>query len=162
MSRSTRIGALTWRLMRPISVMLIVALLIPFVDEQINTTGRFSTIVDTTTTVLVYLSGAWLFWLGSRLFFEWIILSPRIPEESLDANLLRLVAGALGIIGVVIILAYGGQELGLPIFSILAGLGIGGLAVALAIRPTLENLIGGVILYVDQPVRVGDFCSYRR
>jgi MscS family membrane protein len=41
-----------------------------------------------------------------------------------------------------------------------AGLGIGGLAVALAVRPTLENLIGGIILYLDKPVRVGDFCSF--
>jgi MscS family membrane protein len=35
-----------------------------------------------------------------------------------------------------------------------------GLAVALAIRPTLENLIGGIMLYLDQPVRIGDFCSF--
>ena len=116
--------------------------------------------VDTTATVLIYASVAWLFWLGTRLFVEWIILSPRIPEESLDANLLRLIAGAVGVVGVIVILAYGGQDLGLPILSVLAGLGIGGLAVALAIRPTLENLIGGVILYIDRPVRVGDFCSF--
>lgn len=156
----SRIGALSYRLMRPISIMIVVALLVPFVDHQINTSGLFSTVVDTTTTILNYLAAAWLFWLGSRLFFEWVILSPRIPDESLDANLLRLVAGALGVIGVTIILAYGGQALGLPIVSVLAGLGIGGLAVALAIRPTLENLIGGVILYVDKPARVGDFCSF--
>ena len=42
----------------------------------------------------------------------------------------------------------------------MAGLGVGGLAVALAIRPTLENLIGGAILYTDRPVRVGDFCTF--
>ena len=127
---------------------------------QINTSGLFSSILDTVTTLIIYVSIAWLFWLGSRAFFEWIILSPRIPEESLDANLIRLLAGAIGVVGVIIILAYGGQALGLPILSLLAGLGIGGLAVALAIRPTLENLIGGVILYIDRPVRVGDFCSF--
>jgi MscS family membrane protein len=42
---------------------------------------------------------------------------------------------------------------------VVAGQGIGGFAVALAIRPTLENLTGGSMLYMDQPVRVGDFCS---
>ena len=31
---------------------------------------------------------------------------------------------------------------------------------ALAIRPTLENLIGGLILFIDRPVRVGDFCHF--
>ena len=156
----TRIGALSWRLIRPVSLLAVVGVLIPSIDRQINTSGGFSAVVDTTTTVLIYVSVAWLFWLGVRVIVEWIILSPRIPEESLDANLLRLIAGAVGVVGVIIILAYGGQELGLPILSVLAGLGIGGLAVALAIRPTLENLIGGVILYIDRPVRVGDFCSF--
>jgi len=156
----TRIGSLSWRLIRPILIMAVVGLLIPIVDKQINTSGAFSTAVGSTATILIYFLAAWLFWLAARLFFEWIIRSPRIADESLDANLLRLVAGLVGVVGVTIILAYGGQELGLPIFSMLAGLGIGGLAVALAVRPTLENLIGGVILYADKPVRVGDFCSF--
>jgi MscS family membrane protein len=156
----TRIGSFSWRLIRPVSVMAVVGLLTPFIDKQINTSGGFSNVVDTTTTVLIYFSAAWLFWLAVRLFFEWIILSPRITDESLDANLLRLTAGSIGIVGVIVIMAYGGQELGLPILSMLAGLGIGGLAIALAIKPTLENLIGGVVLYVDKPVRVGDFCAF--
>jgi MscS family membrane protein len=61
---------------------------------------------------------------------------------------------------VAVVLALGGQAIGLPVLSVLAGLGIGGLAVALAVRPTLENLIGGIILYIDRPVSVGDFCSF--
>jgi len=156
----TRIGSLFWRLIRPFSVLAVIGLLSPFIQEQINTSGGFSNVVDTTATVLIYFSAAWLFWIAVRLFFEWIIQAPRIEDESLDANLLRLIAGSLGIVGSIIILAYGGQALGLPVLSMLAGLGIGGLAIALAIKPTLENLIGGVILYVDKPVRVGDFCAF--
>jgi MscS family membrane protein len=156
----TRIGFLSWRLIRPLSIIAVVGLLPPFIDQQINTSGIFSNLVDSSTTILLYFSAAWLFWLAVRLLFEWIILSPRIGDESLDANLLRLIAGTLGTVGVIVILAYGGQALGLPILSVFAGLGIGGLAIALAIKPTLENLIGGVVLYVDKPVRVGDFCSF--
>ena len=51
-------------------------------------------------------------------------------------------------------------ELGLSITPIIAGLGVGGLAVALAIRPTLENIIGGFVLFADKPVRVGEFCTF--
>lgn len=156
----TRVATLFWRILRPVSIIAVVGILTPFVDSQINTSGAFSTVVDMTTTVLIYFTTAWLFWLSVRLFFEWIILSPRVSDEGLDANLLRLLAGSVGVVGVIIILAIGGSEMGLPIFSMVAGLGIGGLAVALAIRPTLENLIGGVVLYVDKPVRVGDFCSF--
>ncbi|WP_298832360.1 mechanosensitive ion channel family protein [uncultured Piscinibacter sp.] len=41
----------------------------------------------------------------------------------------------------------------------LAGLGIGGVAIAFAAQKTLENLFGGVMIISDQPVRVGDFCK---
>ncbi len=49
--------------------------------------------------------------------------------------------------------------LGLNITTTLAGLGIGGLAVALAAQKTLENLIGGVSLLMDRAIQVGDFCK---
>ena len=45
------------------------------------------------------------------------------------------------------------SEFGLSITPVIAGLGIGGLAVALAIRPTLENIIGGFVLFADKPVK---------
>jgi len=48
---------------------------------------------------------------------------------------------------------------GLNIKTTLAGLGIGGLAIALAAQKTLENLIGGVSLLMDKAVQVGDFCQ---
>jgi MscS family membrane protein len=47
-------------------------------------------------------------------------------------------------------------ELGYPVASLLAGLGIGGLAVALAARSTLENLFGAFSIGADQPFREGD------
>jgi MscS family membrane protein len=47
---------------------------------------------------------------------------------------------------------------GLNVTTTLAGLGIGGLAIALAAQKTLENLIGGVSLLMDKAVHVGDFC----
>ncbi len=48
-------------------------------------------------------------------------------------------------------------DLGYPVASLLAGLGIGGLALALAAQKTVENLFGSVAISVDQPFRVGDF-----
>lgn len=49
--------------------------------------------------------------------------------------------------------------LGVNMKTTLAGLGIGGLAIALAAQRTLENLIGGVSLLMDKAVSVGDFCK---
>ncbi len=44
--------------------------------------------------------------------------------------------------------------------AILAGVGVGGLAVALAAQKTIENLFGGVSVISDRPVLVGDFCQF--
>jgi MscS family membrane protein len=49
------------------------------------------------------------------------------------------------------------SELGYSVASLVAGLGIGGLAVALAARSTLENLFGAFSIGADQPFREGDF-----
>jgi MscS family membrane protein len=57
---------------------------------------------------------------------------------------------------VVALLIFG--ALGFDTKTALAGLGIGGLAIALAAQKTLENLLGGVSLLVDNVVRVGDVC----
>lgn len=52
------------------------------------------------------------------------------------------------------------QNLGFDVTGLIAGLGVGGLAVALAAQKTIANLFGGVSIIADQPVRVGDFCRY--
>jgi MscS family membrane protein len=127
---------------------------------QIHPAGFLAKGSDLMTYFIINLSLVWIFWVVILGVFEWIILSPKIPDTSLDANLLRLLARIIGFIGGVFIIAFGANNLGLPVFGLFAGLGVGGVAVALAIRPTLENLIGGFILFLDQPVRIGDFCSF--
>jgi MscS family membrane protein len=49
---------------------------------------------------------------------------------------------------------------GFKVTALIAGLGVGGIAVALAAQKSIENLFGGMTLYLDQPVRVGDFCRF--
>jgi MscS family membrane protein len=49
------------------------------------------------------------------------------------------------------------SAMGYPVASLIAGLGVGGLAVALAAQKTVENLFGSLSIAVDQPFRPGDF-----
>ncbi len=75
---------------------------------------------------------------------------PMVPVGAKAAKVVVLVFVVLAIL----------QNLGVNVTGVLAGLGIGGLAVALAAQKTVENLFGGVTLIIDQPVRVGDFCRF--
>jgi len=48
---------------------------------------------------------------------------------------------------------------GINLTAVVAGLGIGGIAVAFAAQKTIENFLGGVFLVWDKPIRLGDFCK---
>lgn len=57
------------------------------------------------------------------------------------------------VIGVILII----QNMGYSVGSLLAGLGIGGLAVALAAQDSLSNFFGSLVVAVDRPFKLGDF-----
>jgi small-conductance mechanosensitive channel len=63
------------------------------------------------------------------------------------------VRGAILLMGALVLL----DALGVQITPLLTALGVGGLAVALALQDTLSNLFAGVHLLADKPIRVGDY-----
>ncbi|MDW4550713.1 mechanosensitive ion channel [Defluviimonas sp. D31] len=127
---------------------------------QLNVTGTFAEFLYALLTIAWFGTLAAVFWNAAIAGFDAISRNPKREALEIDQSLMHLVGQIVGIVGAVWIVAYGAQTLGLPLLSLLAGLGVGGLAAALAIRPTLENLVGGLVLYLDRPVRVGDFCAF--
>ncbi len=49
---------------------------------------------------------------------------------------------------------------GIDITTLLAGLGVGGIALALALQKPIEDLLGAVSIYSQQPIVTGDLCKY--
>lgn len=94
----------------------------------------------------------------SRLVVTWYIdnVAPR-TKNGFDDQILRLVRRLLRVfiygIGILIILDAMGQS----ISPILGGLGITGLAVALALQPTLSNFFAGTYVLSDGAIRPGDY-----
>jgi len=73
-----------------------------------------------------------------------------LPSTSIIANITRVI---VFIIGALVIL----QTLGISITPVLTALGVGGLAVALALQETLSNLFAGIQVIASQQVRAGDY-----
>ncbi|TVQ35703.1 MAG: mechanosensitive ion channel family protein [Geminicoccaceae bacterium] len=73
--------------------------------------------------------------------------------RSLGTSTMKLVV----IIGAALYLA---EVLSIPWQGVIAGLGVGGIAVALAAQGTVANFIGGLTLFADKPIKVGDFCRF--
>jgi MscS family membrane protein len=68
----------------------------------------------------------------------------------------RVLQGFILAIGLIVLM----QNVGLNVTGLVAGLGVGGLAVALAAQKTIANLFGGISLVADRPISVGEFCRF--
>ncbi len=83
----------------------------------------------------------------------------RQTGHTFDDLLVPLVRKILKILVIAFGLLFIADSLDLPIRSILAGLGIGGLAVALAAQDAVKNLFGSLVVILDRPFSVGDFIT---
>ncbi|MFD0911296.1 mechanosensitive ion channel family protein [Ruegeria arenilitoris] len=154
------IRASTGRLIRSGSTVILIYLLNKFFNYQLFLTGSFARTETFIATAVIYGALAWTFWNFMEYMSDKIAARRMSSDRSSDDSMMRLLNHIIALVGVIWILAFGAQTMGFPLLSILAGLGVGGLAVALAIRPTLENLISGFVLYLEKSVRVGDYCSF--
>jgi MscS family membrane protein len=102
-------------------------------------------------------------WVLVRLFDFYIDFQIHRLEEQerhgavvLLRPLTKVVRGLIVLTAILIWL----DNVGFKVTTLLAGLGVGGIAIALAAQAIFADLIGAVILLVSQPVRVGDFCRF--
>ena len=99
-------------------------------------------------------------WLVSRIAdqgFEHVVSRTRTQHRG-GESVLILVQRLTRVILFIVALIIAFSMLGFDMKTALAGLGIGGLAIALAAQKTLENVLGGITLLLDKAVHVGDFC----
>jgi MscS family membrane protein len=144
----------------PATILVLTPIVFYLTRVQLKLVGSIAVGTEVVGTALMFLAGAWLVWRAAPVLAEAVISSPSIRRESIDAHLIRIFTRLLGLVLAIALLVVGSDLLGVHAYGIIAGLGVGGLAIALAAQPTVENLIGGLSLFADRPVRVGDFCKY--
>ncbi len=99
-------------------------------------------------------------WLLVRLFeafYESILLPwSEKTENDLDDQLMPILRKGVRLIIWVMAIVIGLNNAGYNVGAILAGLGIGGLALAMAAKDTVSNIFGGFTIFADQPFRIND------
>ncbi len=89
--------------------------------------------------------------LGIKLLDAWLARTEgAVPSTSIFTNIIRVI---VFVIGALIVL----EHFGIAITPILTALGVGGLAVALALQETLSNLFAGLQIIASRQVRPGDY-----
>lgn len=152
-----------WVLRSPLLAVLVMVLaeaVDHLIGQQIGITGDAYTVIETLTIVVFWVGAGWLAVALGNILARAIIASPRIQPRSVDAHLIRVATRILGLALLFVVVLQAAAELGIPLSATLTGVGVGGIAIALAARPSLENFIGSLTPYADRPVTVGDLCRF--
>jgi MscS family membrane protein len=147
--------AVAWRILPAFTVVILVPNLCFILGDVLRVTPHLFGSITLTLWGLFYLALTWVVWGLGEMIAEWIIGLERIQTDSTDSQLVRLTARLISMGFGVGILIEGANRIGLPSYSIIAGLGVGGLAVALAGQQALGNLLGSLIIMFEKPFRIG-------
>ena len=118
---------------------------------------------------LFILSCSWLAFSAQNLLFKWLNKKVKATESSFD-DVVVPIAKTVGVALIAIItLVHLGRPFGVDFTGLLAGLGLGGMALAFASKDTLSNFFGAICLICDAPFEIGDWiktssgvCGYVR
>ena len=118
---------------------------------------KVAEVSNTTSAILLSLGIGYLLYSLADVPSTWLARMSDKTESKLDDMLAPIIRKSLRITIVILVMVQIAQILSdKPITSIIAGLGIGGLAIALAAQDTIKNFFGSIVLFVDKPFEMGD------
>jgi len=122
------------------------ATLFPLIDPLFQL-GRATTVVI----------GGWFVWRLIGAMATYFRARARETESPLDDQLVPFVAKTLRLLLIITGVLMVAQNLGYSVSGLIASLGIGGIAIAMAAKDTLANIFGSIMILVDRPFTVGDW-----
>jgi MscS family membrane protein len=144
------------RIARPIGGLVmagVVAMIAPWLQLSV----RVSQVMHIAITALAAYSVAWLAYRLVDVLTDWLEVRAAKTSSKLDDQLVPLMRKTLkvfiAVVGAIFLL----QNLDVDVGSLLAGLGLGGLAFALAAKDTVANFFGSLVVFIDKPFQIGDW-----
>jgi len=106
---------------------------------------------------MITLTATWLLArLVDAIIREYLVPLTEKTESEMDDQLIPVIRkglrAAIWVLGIIVTLNNAGYNVG----ALLAGLGIGGLALAMAAKDTVANFFGGITIFADKPFKIND------
>lgn len=92
-----------------------------------------------------------------RRFFDYELYETSIGDKKINKELFIVANWLSNFFLIIVVSLVYCQVHGVNLLGLIAGLGVGGLAVAFAAQKTLEQFLGGIVIYWDRPFGVGDY-----
>ena len=119
--------------------------------------GQTLVVLKTVLKVFFSIVVVWLIYRLTHVLTEYLKYIASKTETTLDDQLVPLLNRTLKIMVLVVGVLAIIQNMGFNVMSVLAGLGIGGLAIAMAAKDTVANFFGSLMILFDRPFQVGDW-----
>ncbi len=136
---------------------LVVAVVLRITYPRLMLPDGGVTAMEVAVRALVVTSIVWAAYRFVNVVADHLMAKAEATESRLDDQLVPLLRKSMKVFvvmgGVLVVL----QNLNVNVGSLLAGLGIGGLAVALAAKDTIANFFGSITIFVDRPFQIGDW-----
>ena len=150
---------------RQIILPIYILIAMSFLEYMVTSEVRFTGIELTVSIFVIYLISllamAYILHLILSFIGESVIKYLHTHSANFDSQIIRLAFRFLFWIIAILVASVISERIGVPVAALAAGLGMGGLAFALATKSTLENLVAGLMIYSDKPIRLGDLYQYR-
>ncbi|MDQ6970084.1 MAG: mechanosensitive ion channel family protein [Mariprofundus sp.] len=114
-------------------------------------------LIDDGCRIVSIVIGVWFLWRLLEGLAVYFTARAKQTESSLDDQLVPFIAKTLKIFLVLTAVLVVAQNMGYSVSGLIASLGIGGIAVAMAAKDTIANIFGSVMILVDRPFMVGDW-----
>ena len=125
--------------------------------SQADNAPKLSVVWGQGASVAMYLGLAWLIYRMVDVVEHYLTKWANRTDTSFDDQLVPLVRKALRVFVIILLVLFILKNvMGRDISTLLAGLGLGGLAFALAAKDTIANLFGSAVVFTDRPFKVGD------
>ncbi len=139
------------------AVFLIILIGVNFSLERLHFSGQLDLYVHRCFVFLTTISITWfLVRVVHALIEEYLRPYSLRNDNSLDEQIIMLMERGAGMILWTFGIIVGLNNAGFDVAALIAGLGIGGLALALAAQDTVKNIFGGLMVFLDKPFKLGD------
>ena len=139
------------------ALFMVVVMGIWFALKSLVLPETLSNIVANSYQVIIALLVGWLLTrLFDAMYREYMIPLAENSENDLDDQLMPIISKGVKLIVWVMAIIIGLNNAGYDVAALIAGLGIGGLALAMAAKDTVSNIFGGVTIFTDKPFKIND------
>ena len=140
----------------PLTGLLVPIALKQYVSLGLSIYGDVLAVTNFVANVVLLLIALFSVWAIGYRIVEVAAAAADRSDSRVNALLIRLFGKLLTIFAGVVVLIEGGDSLGIPMTTLLAGAGVGGLALALGAQAAVKNLVGSMMILLDSPFKAGE------